>query len=253
MQRFILVLFLTSFFCGSLHARDKKALMLIIASDNQPVYIELQKLWRTYMHQDRKHIEAYFIKGDPNLNSDYAIKGDTIWSKTVENMVPGIFNKTILSIEAMAHRKEDFDYVIRTNLSSFYIFPRLLQYMKTLPTERCYCSYPLNADGICVYGSGAGIILSRDVAEKMVRLKKLLFHSNYSLADDTLIGIYCILAGIDLIPSPRLDIPSLEAWKEIKDHIPQDTFHIRAKNMDERLRAKDEVYVYSQLINMFYR
>jgi len=249
----LFLLLLTCLFCNTLHARDTKVLVLIIASDNQPVYLELQKLWRSYMHQDRKHIEAYFIKGDPSLSSEYAIRGDTIWSKTVENMVPGIFNKTLLSMEAMADRRGEFDYVIRTNLSSFYIFPRLLQFLKTLPTERCYCSYPLYAEDICVYGSGAGIILSSDVAEKMVRLKKLLFQVSNPVADDTLIGLYCVMAGIDLIPSPRLDIPSLEAWNAVKDNIPQDTFHIRAKNLDERLRAKDEVYVYSQLVKLFYR
>ena len=55
----LFLLLLTCLFCNTLHARDTKVLVLIIASDNQPVYLELQKLWRSYMHQDRKHIEAY--------------------------------------------------------------------------------------------------------------------------------------------------------------------------------------------------
>ena len=40
-----------------------KVLVLIITSDNLPVYPKLQKVWKSYMHSDPEHIEAYFIRG----------------------------------------------------------------------------------------------------------------------------------------------------------------------------------------------
>ena len=230
---------------------SKRILVLIIASDNLPVYVELQKIWRSYMHLDRAHVEAYFIKGDPQLPTPYAICADTIWSKTEENLVPGIINKTLLSLEAMASRLDEFDYVLRTNLSSFYIFPQLLKFLDTLPKERCYCAFmlmgaPLN------YGSGAGILLSRDISKLLVRQKEVLFRFNTTLPDDMLIGQFCLAADIDLLPAPRLDFPSIEDWEKKKDNIPKSTFHIRAKNRNDRLRATDEIYIQSELVKMFY-
>ncbi|MCX6988703.1 MAG: hypothetical protein NTZ52_04285 [Chlamydiae bacterium] len=121
-----------------LNHRNPKVLVLIIASDNFPgvdlvfPYPELKKIWRSYMHTN-PNIEAYFIQGDPNLSSPYEIQGDVIWSKTEENLRPGILNKTLLSIECMLPRINEFDYVLRTNLSSFYVFPRLLHFLQTLP------------------------------------------------------------------------------------------------------------------------
>lgn len=68
--------------------QNLKILVLIIASDNSLVYQELQKIWKSYMHLDREHIEAYFIKGAAELETAYQIVDDTIWSKTVRVSIP---------------------------------------------------------------------------------------------------------------------------------------------------------------------
>ena len=98
---FIILLNQTSFIAAE---SNLKVLVLIIASDQVPIYRELQEVWRSYMHSDPQHIEAYFIKGDPNLPSLYEIKEDVIWSRTEEGWSPGIINKTVLSLEAMRDR-----------------------------------------------------------------------------------------------------------------------------------------------------
>ncbi len=116
--------------------RDMKILVLIIASDNLPVYVEEQKIWRAYMHLNPKHVEAYFIKADPTLSTPFAIKEDIIWARGAENVRPGVLNKTLLAFEALLPRLHEFDYVIRTNLSSFYVFPRLFTFLETLPKEQ---------------------------------------------------------------------------------------------------------------------
>lgn len=236
--------------------RSHKLLVLIIASDNHPAYIEMQMIWRAYMHLDPNHVEAYFIKGDPNLQSDFEIKGDTIWSKTPECFVPGIINKTILSLEAMKDRRMEFDYVLRTNLSSFLIFPRLLKFMKTLPKNRCYCSTVMRGgeDGSIIFGSGAGFILSRDLAELMVEKKQLIFQHNRLYPDDVLVGLFLQQEKVELLPlgAPRVDFPTLECWLAHKDKIPEGVFHIRTKNQHDHLRSSHEVYIQAQLLKMFY-
>ncbi len=56
-----------------------KTLLIIIASDNVPVYQYFQQSWRSYMHSDPEHIEAYFLKGDPDLPVPVLIDKDIIW------------------------------------------------------------------------------------------------------------------------------------------------------------------------------
>lgn len=87
------------------------------------------------MHNYKDNIEAYFIRGNPDLEKTELVE-DTIWSKTEESLRPGIINKTLLSLEYLQDRINSFDYVLRTNLSSFYIFDRLLKILETKPKEK---------------------------------------------------------------------------------------------------------------------
>lgn len=230
---------------------DLKILVLIIASDQVPVYVELQKIWRRYMHFDPAHVEAYFIKGNPNLKVPYQFEGDIIWSKTDEGWSPdsaGIINKTILSMEAMLGRLHEFDYVLRTNLSSFYAFPTLLSTLQHLPRQNCYFAH--GTDGENKIGSGCGFILSRDLVELLVKNKReFLYH--HTPTDDQIIGEFLISKNIKLIPHARLDLIAIEDWDKIKNNLPDSIFHFRIKT-DYPLRMRDDIRIHNELINIFY-
>ena len=233
--------------CYAQNENDKKIpkiLVLIIANDRYSYYVEEQKIWRSYMHRDVEHVESYFIKGDPKIETEYQIVGDIIYSKTVENFRPGILNKTILSLECMMGRLDEFDYVIRTNLSSFYYFPRLLNFLASAPKSHYYSGW---IDGHWV--SGAGIIMSCDLA-KMLVLNKMTFLNNLG-ADDVEIADFFIKNQIYPIPSGRMDLTSLDRWLYYKDKIPEDIYHFRLKNIKSR-RATNEIYLQKELVKMFY-
>lgn len=246
-----------------IHKKDLKVLILIIASDGNEAYLELQKIWRTYMHNDPQHFDVFFIRGNPELATPYEIKGDNLFVKTEENYTPGIINKTVLSMEALLPRLKDYDYVIRTNLSSFYVFPRLLVFLNTLPKQKCYCGVPLYipADWYPKFGhinfvSGAGIILSSDLAEMLAREKEEIFKFNMELADDVLIGWFFQKKMINLIIAGRNDYHTKADWIESKGNISKESFHFRAKhNPSFRLPEEnfaDEIYIDHELLNMFY-
>ena len=228
-----------------------KILVLVIASDEQPVYVELQKIWKSYMHLFPKHVEAYFIKADPDLPTAYEIKEDVIWSKTQESFIPGISNKTFSSMECMLPRIDEFDYVLRTNLSSFYVFPRLLKFLKTLPENKCYCAVPLVSRHGIPFGWGCGFILSRDLVKKLVDHKTELW-DRLDYFDDVLIGLFFQQHKIKITPASLMNFPTLEDWQKNKDKIPSDTYHFRVKNPEAKLRLKDDVYIHSRLLKMFY-
>lgn len=233
-----------------------KVLVLVIASDDMPVYLELQKIWRAWMHLDKEHVEAYFLKSNPKLAAECEISGDVIWSRVPHGLAPGIVQKTLLSLELLQDRLKEFDYVVRTNLSSFYVVPRLLAYLETLPKTGCFSAH-IDGDPrffVTTWACGAGIILSRDTAEMLVRDKLVMWNSPYVARanDDLIISAYFRDKKIKLLSAPREDILIKEIWEQRKDAIPASAFHFRVKNPHGDLRLTDDVYVHRQLLEMFY-
>ncbi len=239
---------------SSLCAQDLKVLVLVIASDQLPVYTKLQERWRSYMHYDPDHVSVYFLKSDPTLSTNTHINGDIIWAKTDDGWAPhsaGIANKTILAFEAMLPRLDEFDFVVRTNLSSFYHFPRLLTFLDSLPKLKCYSGFTAYAKGT-TFCSGAGFILSCDLVRAIVAQKHLLM-DHKTIEDDIIFGTF-ITKGLQVAPihHERFGIQSLGRWFKVKDAIPEKVFHFRLKNDDDSRRMSDELYIYDQLIATFY-
>lgn len=144
-----------------------KLLVLVIATDDSNVYVKLQELWyRQIIASKVSEIQVYFIKCDPNLSEPIKIIDKTVWVKYEEDMFHGITYKTIKAIEYFLQH-DKYDYILRTNLSSFYVFERLYDFLDKSRRDNFYGGVPGNVDGI-KYASGSGFIISRDIAEKIV-------------------------------------------------------------------------------------
>lgn len=228
--------------------RKNKILVLIIASDDQPVYVKFQQIWRSYMHLDPEHVEVYFMKSDPDLPTDSEIVDDTIYIKGNESIIPGIIQKTLASMELFQSRLNEFDYVLRTNLSSFYVFPRLLNFLKLLPTERCYCG--VIGGGEIGYVSGAGFLLSPDLVKILIDGKEIIVEDPDN--DDVAIGHYLNNFNIPLLSANRQDFLSLHSWLLNKDYISPNIFHFRVKQENPALREYEDIFIQSALLKKFY-
>ena len=239
--------------CLSVHAKEMKLLVLNIAADGAPYYVELQKIWRTYMNYDPEHVESYFLKYDPNLDVPYKIEDSVIWFRGEETYIPGIADKTVLAMEVLKPRLKEFDFVLRTNLSSFVIFPRLLEFLKTLPKTGLYyaCENKIlrKDEPYIPFGSGAALIFSPDVVEMMVRDKHKLIGKD--LIDDVLFGWFFHEKKVPLRIATRMDILDLFTWIAWKDRIPENHYHFRLKNPDHR-RMTDELMMHKAMVKMFY-
>lgn len=236
-----------------------KVLFLIVSSDDLPVFAELEKVWRSYMKLDPEHVEAYFIKSNPNLATSCELIGDTLWAKTSECFCPGMTLKTLLAMEYMLPRLNEFDYVVRTNLSSFYIFPRLFEFLKTLPKTECYAAHIDYGDypNCCSsWGCGAGIYLSPDLVEKFVKNKENIFNDPflYYYYDDVFISYFFQTKNnIKLISAPRTEyIGTKNDWLMNKPVFPEDAFHFRVKNSNPALRLANDPYILLQFVKMHY-
>jgi hypothetical protein len=123
-----------------------------------------------------------------------------------------------------------YDYILRTNLSSFYHIPRLLDFLMTQPKSNYVAArQTLFREGVS-FISGAGFIVSKDIVASLL---DLMYHPNVFtedliyLPDDvaisTLLNRYIHIDKTEDVP--RYDCEERIHSKDIPHHF----FHIRNK------------------------
>lgn len=109
-----------------------KIIILIIASGGDG-YDQFKEYWRLYMNRF-PGVRSFFIYSDPTIVADMHVTNDSISHRSVESLRPGILYKTIAAMSVCSALFK-YDYIMRTNLSSFIHIPRLLMY---LDAQRLY-------------------------------------------------------------------------------------------------------------------
>jgi hypothetical protein len=99
----------------------------------------------------------------------------------------------------------DFDYLLRTNSSSYVHRPLLLEQASALPREGYYGGSLVRLEEPA-YVSGTGILMSRDVVELAATDESW----TYEVIDDVALGRVMRKAGIEPQELERLDVESLE-------------------------------------------
>ena len=123
----------------------------------------------------------------------------------------------------------DFDFIFRTNTSSYVDAARLLQRLHDMPKSGVYAGFVGTALGKLKFASGAGILLSRDV------VKRICDHASewkHGLIDDVaLADLISRFDGpkVELIPLERLTLPSLAVAKEADADQITNSYHVRCK------------------------
>jgi len=199
-----------------------KVLMLVISSQTQPVYRHHKAIWETYM-KSHPDIECYFIEFNPSVLSPL-LTSSTLFLRGRETY-PGILDKTFRALDYFTRRKQ-YDYVIRTNLSSVWIFPKLMRFLETTPRTGLYggaiCNnQPWN------FISGAGITFSWDVVQTLLQNRHLSYASK--VMDDVDIGFACANLRIPTSFIPRIDVLS-------EEDLSKEGFHYRVRFFTDRER-----------------
>jgi hypothetical protein len=136
------------------------------------------------------------------------------------------------------HIEEEFgtyDFIFRTNSSSYINKERLLKHAETLPKEKCYAGWSLGEKEAV---SGAGIWLSPD----MVSILRDEVTAGVNIEEDILIGrILHGKHGIEIIDDKsRVDVTD-------PDLAPIDFYHYRFKTSD-RLQDIRNMYQLHQMV-----
>lgn len=166
-----------------------KAIFLIISSDDLEVYSQMRNIFRKYSCHYEKHFKYFFIQ-NRNQTEEVVEENDFLYFSGTESLIPAIYQKSLKAIQYI-YKKYSYDFVIRTNLSSFWHMDNVLQYLDKLPR------YGFAGGFQCEYFiSGTGIILSKDVGNS---LTFQLDHSeSLYTPDDVMISIVIQYLGFQL-------------------------------------------------------
>lgn len=161
-----------------------KAIVLVLASDDEslantrwviprmkpewkPLFPYFKKIWESYMFEN-PNIKVLFVYGkDPNIErKNYDLVYDV-----VENNHPGMITKTLYAFKDI-DATYDYDFLIRTNLSTFWDLHALETRLDKLPKQQCLVgtkvvrseSNPIEKD----YVSGFDMVLSRDLVTGLI-------------------------------------------------------------------------------------
>ncbi len=143
-----------------------KLIFLILDSDNEPVYDYNRHIWRQYMNTN-PDILCMFIKYDNKLPNDvkYVQELNTLYIKGEEKYeCKAIYMKTLCALKYI-DANFNYKYVIRTNLSSFWIFGELLEYLDQRQYGKYLMGWLVNNKTDCdnPFISGTGIIIPKNV------------------------------------------------------------------------------------------
>jgi hypothetical protein len=203
-----------------------KILVLVISGGECPIYNKNKELLQTNTHP---LVTTRFIEYSQSV-SEITLIDDTLLLPGSESLKL-ITYKTIDSIEYFLSDKS-FTHVIRTNLSSVWHFPRLISYLETREKTRLFTGI-IGDTGKNSFVSGAGMYMSRDIAEILIKYKKTAFICPYQ--DDVAISYTLRDLGVNITPSQnRIDLITPELFNTNKHSIPRNIHHFRLKQEGDR-------------------
>lgn len=174
-----------------------KVLLLLIHSPN-PIYNKMFSIQQQYVHAFEE-IDTFFVIMRENQVNLVEQENDIIYVKQKEHVL-NVLYKTIIALEYL-FQKNEYDFVIRSNISTIIHIPKLIQYLYTIPTTHIYTSSQfLNLQWLdhragihnsslfgTIYASGISITLSNDTVKYLINNKDKLRHD---IVDDISIGLF---------------------------------------------------------------
>lgn len=192
-----------------------RILCLILASDTSPEYIRFQMLWRKFMHL-HPDVDCYFYKGHPDLTQPSFLEDQTIWINVPETFET-VYEKTLKAFEVCLPMLNKYDFVYRSNLSTFVSFQHLVKYCKDLPRTNC-CAAVIGGippddekrhslESNFTFPGGNGFILTPDLVRRLVTEKIPLVEQ-----DDVTIGVALRKWGVKIQEFVRPDFRDDGYW-----------------------------------------
>jgi hypothetical protein len=196
----------------------------------------IKKTWGNYSNPNIRIVYYY----GQQLNEPYIMSNNDV----ILNVDDGLGNvalKTLLFYEFL--NKQNFDYVFRTNCSSYVNIDNLLKFLENKPKENFFSAIIGTHEGK-QFASGSGYFLSKDLVQKVVDNKHLI---NTSLIDDLALSFALTSLGINILPGRRQDFSSVE---QVKREIDITNYHYRCKS---RHRDLNDTYTDIEIMKTIHK
>lgn len=186
------------------------------------------------------NIDCFFYMGNPDMETDFAIGEDTIYVK-IGDTLDTVYEKFMLTLKAVQPHLHTYDYLFRTNLSSYIDFDLYLTFCASLPKTNT-CAAVLGDHKGIRFPSGAGFTMSIDLVNRLIKENPPPVY-----LDDVTIGKAIANWNIQWIHANRFDLRD-GMW--LYEHRPTQNeivFHYRAKTNDrtEDYAALERIYTKS--------
>lgn len=215
-----------------------KILILVLSlKDENGIYskfYETQK--KTWDSINVEGVETYYFFGNQNKNK---FIGNDIFLNVNESLY-NCGHKTLLAFDLI--KNLDFDFVFRTNSSSYVDKQILKDFLKSKKPTNHY-SGVIGTHAVVNFASGCGYVISKDVLLKVLENKN---NWNHSLIDDVSLAV--LLNNIKIYPesNPRFDVIDIK-------NIPTNFFHYRLMTPGNRNNDINNMYkIFELKKNEFY-
>lgn len=187
-----------------------KLLNLVLYSNSSPDHNEgyeiMQEILNRYYKTFEPNVHTIFFKYTHDLDLDYELKDNILHIKGVESLMPGVLEKTLKAFKII--KDYEYDYVIRSNISSIINFKILIEELQKNPISfygGCnIMDLQWTGGGITdstwygtKFSSGTSIILTRAALNFIIDNEHLI---NKTIIDDLTIGILIREYKPDIIP-----------------------------------------------------
>lgn len=238
----------------------KRVLVLVLAMDAQPwrmIEDEGQrKTWAAEPHPDIPVFWLYGKTGPASTVARYAQRGvqrfvpaahntysrlvggwfasrpvKTVGDRLLTGVPETYLNTNAKNIAGLRHllATEEFDYVFRTNTSSYVDLAGLDEYVQGLAAEGLYAGFIGERDGI-KFASGTCTLISRDLVEHAVNDPAWEF----GLVDDVAVGRSMVRAAVEVQPVNRVDVLTPEDLDALTAETLAGAFIVRCKSLGGR-------------------
>ena len=163
-------------------------------------------------------IEIIYYYGDSNKTF---MESDKLYTDTEEGVL-NVGYKTIKMFN-YCYNNFSFDYIFRTNSSSYVNTKELLNFIKNKPLENFYSGIIGSHRGVN-FASGSGYFISRDLVQAVISSQKEWDHS---FIDDVSLGKLIHEKNIKIYQGERLDCWTISQFKG-------GYYHYRLKNPKNR-------------------
>ena len=233
-----------------------RCIILIIATNDTQYFNNCRNVWKRYIHINPV-VKVFFVYGKLNQPLEDRDSNDIVYDDIIEHNGFAVIQKSLIAMKYISC-SYTYDYMIKTNLSTFWNLNLIDTLLDKCPKEKCYAgghdlspffigepSYQIIHTPLY---SGVCTILTPDVLELFF---KKLSKFSFTLPDDISLGLF--MSDIESNTYTITNRLYLENYSILDNHIIQEEInkgvqnnavYYRVKNVNNREHTDLMIYIY---------